>query len=244
MGAHRPGPAADLCSQTQEVDRFASRLGRKPPPIRPTWPVTRTACGSVRPHKPAWRRLSEFPSEPGCNQAYACGLEQGLDVEAEPVVARRTKGSRRTSRGACSPAARRWRAPLANAACPGRNGAAGCDGGNVRCGSCDTTRPAPAMFWPEDAHGHRPVPACGPRSPVQAPRCPGSMPPSLSGGSEQGTRHASAAQTHSTQGDSGNYLLGSASQHSHTASRRVLDRRLGGCKLFNCRRCRSVSYPL
>ena len=35
------------------------------------------------------RRFSEFPSEPACNQEYAGGLEQGLDDEAEPVVAQR-----------------------------------------------------------------------------------------------------------------------------------------------------------
>ena len=33
------------------------------------------------------KRFSEFPSEPGCNQEYACGSEQGLNDEAEPVVA-------------------------------------------------------------------------------------------------------------------------------------------------------------
>ena len=33
------------------------------------------------------RRFSEFPCEPGCNQKYACGLEQAFDDEAEPVVA-------------------------------------------------------------------------------------------------------------------------------------------------------------
>ena len=35
------------------------------------------------------RRFSEFPSELACNQEYAGGLEQGLDDEAEPVVAQR-----------------------------------------------------------------------------------------------------------------------------------------------------------
>src|SRR6201986_745247 len=35
------------------------------------------------------RRFSQFPSEPACNQEYAGGLEQGLDDEAEPVVAQR-----------------------------------------------------------------------------------------------------------------------------------------------------------
>jgi Tsp45I type II restriction enzyme len=35
------------------------------------------------------RRFSEFPSEPACNQEYAGGPEQGLDDEAEPVVAQR-----------------------------------------------------------------------------------------------------------------------------------------------------------
>ena len=33
------------------------------------------------------RRFSEFASEPACNQEYARALEQGLDDEAEPVVA-------------------------------------------------------------------------------------------------------------------------------------------------------------
>ena len=37
----------------------------------------------------AKRRFSEFSSEPACNQEYAGGLEQGLDDEAEPVVAQR-----------------------------------------------------------------------------------------------------------------------------------------------------------
>jgi hypothetical protein len=37
----------------------------------------------------AKRRFSEFPSELACNQEYAGGLEQGLDDEAEPVVAQR-----------------------------------------------------------------------------------------------------------------------------------------------------------
>ena len=33
------------------------------------------------------RRFSEFPSEPWCNQEYACSLEQVFDDEAEPVGA-------------------------------------------------------------------------------------------------------------------------------------------------------------
>ena len=37
--------------------------------------------------KPTKRWFSEFPSEPGCSQEYACGLEQAFDDEAEPVIA-------------------------------------------------------------------------------------------------------------------------------------------------------------
>jgi hypothetical protein len=43
--------------------------------------------GDVKPL--AKRRFSEFPSELACNQEYAGGLEQGLNDEAEPVVAQR-----------------------------------------------------------------------------------------------------------------------------------------------------------
>jgi hypothetical protein len=33
------------------------------------------------------RQFSELACEPACNQKYACGLEQCLDDEAEPVIA-------------------------------------------------------------------------------------------------------------------------------------------------------------
>ncbi len=35
----------------------------------------------------ARKAVSQFTGEASCNQEYACGLEHGLDDEAEPVVA-------------------------------------------------------------------------------------------------------------------------------------------------------------
>src|SRR4051794_41616346 len=36
---------------------------------------------------PLKRRFSQFAGDASCNQEDACGLEQGLDDEAEPVIA-------------------------------------------------------------------------------------------------------------------------------------------------------------
>jgi hypothetical protein len=32
-------------------------------------------------------RFSQFPSQPGCNQEYASGLQQGLNDEVAPIIA-------------------------------------------------------------------------------------------------------------------------------------------------------------
>ena len=75
-------------------DLFGFKVGWRPPFQFPGWWLY--AEGDDRPilhviHQDPLpkRRFSEFPSELACNQEYAGGLEQGLNDEAEPVVAQR-----------------------------------------------------------------------------------------------------------------------------------------------------------